>query len=586
MHWIALQLQPEAAPASGQGGPGDGRLDELPGQPPGAASAPARPEWADSLTALGWWALQFTPKVARVAVPGLAGPQGARAGAAGTITPAEALLLEVSASERLFGGRQPLLVQIYQSNSAIAPVDKARGATSLIALARLQIPRPLAQSPDDFPLHLLAAALPHLPLLARMGCTRWGQLRALPRDGVARRFGAALLLALDQAYGSAPELYPWLSLPEVFQTTLELGAQVETAPALMFAARRLLGQLHLWLQLRHSGVLALELAWTMDARRNTATQGTLILRTAKATQDMAHLQRLLSENLTRVQLPAPALYLHLRTLHTEPLQGESSSLLPDDQRPGDSLHHMVERLTARLGASQVLHLQTRADHRPEHMQAWVPVTDAAQLLASPPAPVPRKAGRTGLAGASAASGAVSALGVKLNNSKTIANYQANTRAIAQFDSQLNPEVNPQAAALPLVIKRLKPTPAAALPLLRADALYPTWLLTTPLPLAVHDHQPHHHGPLTLLAGPQRLEAGWWVKPGSTSAAPAISPSIEATALRDYFVARSAQAGLLWVYRERLGRRGVVSALAPPTRTSASARLSTSEFAWFLHGVFG
>jgi hypothetical protein len=41
-----------------------------------------------------------------------------------------------------------------------------------------------------------------------------------------------------------------------------------------------------------------------------------------------------------------------------------------------------------------------------------------------------------------------------------------------------------------------------------QALYPTWLLAMPLRLNVHQGLPQHHGPLTLLAGPQRLEAGW------------------------------------------------------------------------------
>ena len=35
-------------------------------------------------------------------------------------------------------------------------------------------------------------------------------------------------------------------------------------------------------------------------------------------------------------------------------------------------------------------------------------------------------------------------------------------------------------------------------------------------------------------------------------------------MRDYFIARSPQAGLLWIYRERL---------------------PTSQAAWFLHGIF-
>jgi protein ImuB len=95
--------------------------------------------------------------------------------------------------------------------------------------------------------------------------------------------------------------------------------------------------------------------------------------------------------------------------------------------------------------------------------------------------------------------------------------------------------------------------------LQPDALYPTWLLATPQPLAVQRHRPLYQGPLTLLAGPQRIEAAWWEPDATgTAAAPA--------ALRDYFVARSAQAGLLWIYRERLAQAG-------------------AQPGWFLHGLF-
>ncbi len=456
MHWIALRPAPEAA-ASG---------------PDGAQAAAL----VDTHTALAWWALQFTPLVARVE---------------------DALVLEVSASERLFGGRLALLDLIFKQNQPVAPVEYAQGATSLVALARLWSG---ASGPavDDLPLHTLAAARPHLPTLARLGLANWGQLRALPRGGLVRRFGAGLVDALDRAYGQRPELYPWLTVPEVFEARLELAALVETAPALMFGARRLLAQLLVWLRLRQRGVLALELRWELDARRANAlhvdahhhggSQGRLELRTAQATQDTAHLQRLLGEQLARVTLPAPVLYLRLRSLQTQPLSGETFSLLPDDQRRGDSLHQMLERLGARLGPQQVLCVRAQDDHRPERMQQWRPW--------------------------SAAQGATFA-------TKTGAAYAMNTGA----GGLKHPEVGGEAA------------------------LYPSWLLAAPLPLGVQQGCPQYQGPLTLLAGPQRVEAGW-LEGGA------------ACVLRDYFVARSVQAGLLWIYRDRLGGQG-----------------------WYLHGLF-
>ena len=350
MHWIALQALPDAAPDRAQADLAQ------------ATSASSVPALADALAALGWWALQFTPHVAQVG---------------------QALVLEVSASERLFGGREPLLAHMLAAGQPVGPLRHAQAATSLLALALLQRGAPDSTRPDELPLATLAEAQAHLPTLERIGCRRWGDLRALPRGGVVRRFGAPLLAALDRAYGLQPEVYPWLVLPEVFDMPLELAAQVEAAPALLFAARRLLGQLQVWMRARRLGILALELAWEMDARRDTATRGQLVLRTAEATLDMQHLQRLLGEQLARTTLPAPVLYLRMRSLETAPLAGESASLLPDALRAGDSLHQLLERLGARLGPEQVLCAVSRADHRPEHMQVW-----SAASLAAPAGPAP------------------------------------------------------------------------------------------------------------------------------------------------------------------------------------------------------
>ena len=93
-------------------------------------------------------------------------------------------------------------------------------------------------------------------------------------------------------------------------------------------------------------------------------------------------------------------------------------------------------------------------------------------------------------------------------------------------------------------------------------LLPTWLLPQPQPLRLQGDRPCHLGPLTLLVGPQRLESSAWM--ALTSEQAGQPQSAEAAVMRDYFIARSAQAGLLWIYRER----------------RADATLS-----WFLHGIF-
>lgn len=85
----------------------------------------------------------------------------------------------------------------------------------------------------------------------------------------------------------------------------------------------------------------------------------------------------------------------------------------------------------------------------------------------------------------------------------------------------------------------------------ALAPQPLWLLPAPQPLHERDRRPLLDGrPLRLLAGPERLETGWWD---------------DHLALRDYFIAEDSTGALVWIYRQR--------ALADGP-------------GWFLQGLFG
>ncbi|WP_399697712.1 DNA polymerase Y family protein [Xenophilus sp.] len=437
MHWLALWWPPE----------------------PPEPQAPAMP----APEALGWWALRFTPHVAWLD---------------------EALLLEVAACERLWGGRQALMRQMAAENPAPVPVRRVQGATSLVALARLRLyaagQRPPQQLPAALPLWTLTAARPHLDVLARMGCHTWGQAAALPRGGLARRFGPGLREALDIAWGLRPERHAWLTLPETFSQRIELPALATRAPELLWAAQRLLAGLRLWLQARQRGVLAFALEWTLDLKRlngvDLPRRQQLVVRTAEPTQDMAHLRRLLAERLALTQLAAPTGWLRLHVLETAPWAGAARSFLPEDNRPGEPLHQLVEKLSARLGPQRVLRARPQADHRPERMQAWVPAVQA------PPAAAPAQEGP-------------------------------------------------------------------------GTGLLPAWLLREPVALELREGHPQFHGPLRRLAGPQRLEGDGWWEEGEP-------------ARRDYYVAESPGAGLVWVYCER-----------------ASAGMPGQAPRWFLQGLY-
>ena len=502
MHWIALPLP---------------WCDE-PAAIPGAAMQAA---------AAGWWALRFTPRVALV--------------------DGEAVLLEVSTTERLWGGRDALLAQVLQAwadtsgglpDHAATLDAKAQppgahavwgcGSTALVAQAELRMAQagraPPGHNVEGLPLHTLTALRPHVASLERMGCRTWGGLRALPRAGVARRFGAKVLRVLDQALGDAPEAHAWLELPEQFALTAELPALAESADALLWSVSRCLAALQGWLQARQQGALALELAWRHDLRRidgvAIAPTQALPVRTAQATQDMAHLRRLLSENLARTTLAAPVNQITLRLLESAPLPHRSASLLPsgdgvgggrDDPggAPGEALHQLLERLSARLGADHVVAPVLQADHRPERMQQWCP---AAEVLG-------QNRAHTGV-------------------------QNTGTKA-------------PDAT------------------------LWPTWLLRPPRRLAVQGNRPCHHGVLRLLAGPHRFEAGWWSAEDEGAGDP--GNACAGLALRDYFVAHNDVVGLVWVFRERWVPQAGGARQEGARQSTVTA---TQPHRWFLHGIFG
>lgn len=334
---------------------------------------------AGDVDALGWLALSFTPRVARLE---------------------EAVVAEVSTSLKLFRGaralRQRLQAQATQAGLALGHMAWAKTALGALALARAADTTPgrLSERLDALPLSALSAAQAHHAMLARLGCQRLGELRRLPRPALARRFGPALLTALDQAYGDLPEVHEWLTLPDRFDARLELPYRVEHASVLLHFAETLLRQLCAFLAARHAGVRTLRLAWQHDAMRarDVADNGELTLATADTTRDLPRLTRLLAEHLARTTLAAPAGEISLSADTVLPLQEASAGLLPGAHEPQErtTTNALLERLSVRLGAAQVREGRLHEDHRLDRMQRWQPWPSPAPspTVRRPPGPQP------------------------------------------------------------------------------------------------------------------------------------------------------------------------------------------------------
>ena len=94
--------------------------------------------------------------------------------------------------------------------------------------------------------------------------------------------------------------------------------------------------------------------------------------------------------------------------------------------------------------------------------------------------------------------------------------------------------------------------ADVLVMVRQGIERPLWLLPEPELLSTDNGHPLHRGKLRFVAGPERLETGWWDECGIA---------------RDYYTAVSPSGAGVWIFSNR-------------------GRHAEREAGWYLHGIFG
>lgn len=313
----------------------------------------------------------------------------------------DSVLLEVSATRRLFGGGRALLQQaqqtvadcgIQEASWAVAPTAGAAWLLARVVNAT-QTP-PLTRSTearlDALPLSPVLAAWRQeaalVELLQGIGCQTLGEARALPRTGLKRRGAAAFLDLVDRAYAQAPDPQAWYEPPAHFEAKLELMHRIDDAAALVFAAQRLVHPLAGWLTQRWLAATRVSLVLDHETLRRRQIPHTVVdLVLGEPTRDAAQITLLLRERLQRLTLPSPAYALLLRLDESVSHAGRPRAFWrqADAQREGES--GLIDRLLARLGPQGVQRAQRCADHRPEKAMRWVHPHDVALREATHPA---------------------------------------------------------------------------------------------------------------------------------------------------------------------------------------------------------
>ncbi len=289
-----------------------------------------------------------------------------------SIEPPAVVLLEISACLNYFGGLPKLLARIDAGLAAlgfsgIVATAPTALAASLLAQAgqaiAIEHEADLESRLIALPATLLDSARPVLDTLTGIGVRTLADLLALPRDGVARRFGQRLLDEIDRARGLQPDPRPLFVPPERYHGQLELPVPVAEAEALLFAAKRLVVELAGFLQGRGAGVTRLR----FDLIHEDAPPTAIVLGVA-ATRKVDHIVNVLCERLAREELPDRVEAIRLISEEIAPLPGQDGELFAGAHRHGENGAQWIERVRARLGDDAVRTLALHADHRPEH--AW------------------------------------------------------------------------------------------------------------------------------------------------------------------------------------------------------------------------
>lgn len=213
-----------------------------------------------------------------------------------------------------------------------------------------------------FPLTTLRLSDDHLHTLRELGLTTIGQLLALPRQSLSSRFGAGLLLRLDQALGVASELIQPHHPPPAFQAEWLLEHPTQRREEVELILSQLVERVAIQLTQRQVG--AVRLACRLDVAGHEPLSFTVGL--YRPTASHKHLLELVQMQVERLTMPGAVGRLGLSVLLTSPLEIHQAQLFDDvSLRSARARALLLDRLSSRLGAEAVLRPLLRSDALPE-----------------------------------------------------------------------------------------------------------------------------------------------------------------------------------------------------------------------------
>lgn len=289
----------------------------------------------------------------------------------------QALLLEIGASLKLFGGLQALWARVegdlrqqpYRVDMAVAPTPQAALLLARCGMqARITESAALRTVLGKLPLAVLPVTAKQATLLGKMGLRRLHDLWRLPREGLIKRLGLEFIDYLDRLLGSKPEIRLPHKSAANFSASWPFPQETGNMTFILYGIEQLLPRLVSFMRLRELALNRLQLIFYHPDKETSRRE----LATRQLCRDAEHLSMLISERLNQEKLSAPVLELALVASEFHPAVINNQSLFAPGDEQDTAWQRVLDQLQTRLGEQAICHLQLPDEHRPEYAWAYGP----------------------------------------------------------------------------------------------------------------------------------------------------------------------------------------------------------------------
>ncbi len=290
----------------------------------------------------------------------------------------ECLFLDVTGVAHLFGGEAGLIAQIqrhfqqrgYTACTVLADTIGAAWGQAKFGGGQIEF--------AQLPIEALRLAPRIAETLRQLGVERVSQVQQLPRADLLARFGDEIHRRLDQASGARDEVLGWLPPPIEFYAQRFLDFPTTDATTIQFILSQLVEQLCQQMRTRQRGGLQ----WQCRLYSPDQAPRRIDVSLFQPAAEVRHVMPLVRMQMEQQELSAaPRKTSRARqvfdgaySVHHVSLSVTQSVVLVDRQRllfdenprlDKQELSHLINRLSARLGADHVLGARLVAEAQPE-----------------------------------------------------------------------------------------------------------------------------------------------------------------------------------------------------------------------------